>query len=129
MELKKENKTLREELQKYKDLLDGLPDVVQSVNERGLIVYVNKRACEIFGYTKDELLQMMIDDLYAPDLWKDVGSGFQKLIKEGENFNINTAVIAKNGERIEIEVSSRACYDSEGNFSGTRSILRKRDAC
>ncbi len=76
------------------------------------------------GYTEEELLNMMIDDLYAPDLWQDVGKGFQKLVKEGTNFNVKTVVLAKSGERIEVEVSSKACYDDLHNFTGTVSVLR-----
>lgn len=115
---------LREELKRYRDLLDNMPDVIQSVNANGSIVFVNKRATELFGYTKEELLSMMIDDLYAPDFWKDVGMGFQKLIKEGTNFNVKTAVIAKSGERVDVEVNSIAYRDDKNNFVGTISVLR-----
>lgn len=124
-ELMKENARLKKELERYKDLLENLSDVVQSVNADGMIVFTNKKASELFGYTKKELLRMMIDDLYAPDLWKDVGKGFKKLIKEGYLNNIKTAVITKNGERIDVEISSNACYDDDGKFIGTRSVLRK----
>lgn len=64
----KEILKLKEELRKYENLVENMPDAIQSVNADGRIIFANRRATEIFGYTRKELLSMMIDDLYAPDL-------------------------------------------------------------
>ncbi|MGB9301718.1 MAG: diguanylate cyclase, partial [Anaerolineae bacterium] len=44
------------------NILDGL-----TIVEDGAVVYVNDRASEIFGYSRDELMQMQDLDLVAPE--------------------------------------------------------------
>ena len=109
---------------KYRDLVELSPDIIHSVDKDGYILSTNKRATEILGYSKDELIGMHIRQLYAPEEWEKLKIGFKKLKKEGFRSPIESLLLAKNGERIEVEVSSTASYDEKGNFLLSRSILR-----
>ena len=50
----------------YETLLDDFPDIVHSVDENGMIVFTNKKAETLLGYSRDELLSMSVRDIYAP---------------------------------------------------------------
>jgi len=52
--------------QRYRVLFEQANDAILLENEKELIVDVNQRACELFGYTRDELLTMKTSDLQPP---------------------------------------------------------------
>jgi len=105
-------------------LLEWFPDIIQSVDPDGNIVYINRRAEQLLGYTRDELLGMNILALYAPEVAEEVKKGFQKLQKKGTLEGIESIVCTKDGQRIPVEIRSFAVYDSNGTFLRTFSILR-----
>jgi len=108
----------------FEHLLDWFPDIIQSVDNDGFIVYVNRKASEILGFTKEELIGLSIRDLYAPDMLLQVDAGFTKLKKQGTLTVCDSAIMSKSGERIPVEIRSFAVYDDDGGFLRTFSILR-----
>lgn len=50
----------------YETLLDDFPDIVHSVDENGMIVFTNKKAETLLGYSRDELLSMSVHDINNP---------------------------------------------------------------
>ncbi len=108
----------------FEFLLEWFPDIIQSVNSEGNIVYINRRAEELLGYSRDELLGMNILDLYAPEIADAVRKGFKTLQKKGTLEGIESVVVSKAGERIPVEIRSFAVYDDHGAFLRTFSILR-----
>jgi len=108
----------------FEHLLDWFPDIIQSVDNDGYIVYVNRKASEILGYTREEFIGLSIRDVYAPDMLLQVDAGFSKLKKQGTLTVCDSAVMSKSGERIPVEIRSFAVYDDDNNFVRTFSILR-----
>ena len=51
----------------YQALIANAPDGVLLVDARGIIVLANPQACELFGYTEEELLQQSIELLVPED--------------------------------------------------------------
>lgn len=108
----------------FERLLDWFPDIIQSVDTNGNIVYVNRKATEVLGYTRDELLGMHISELYAPEVQEKVRAGFSKLQQQGSLAVCDSTVVDKAGERIPVEIRSFAVYDENSTFLRTFSILR-----
>jgi len=52
--------------ERFRSMADNIHDGL-TITEDGTVVYVNDRACEIFGYSRDELMQMQNLDLVAPE--------------------------------------------------------------
>lgn len=105
-------------------LLDWFPDIIQSVDEEGRIVYANRRASELLGYSREELIGMSIQTLYAPEVLADVQKGFMALQDRGNLAVADSLLCDKEGTRIPVEIRSFSVYDEEGNFVRTFSILR-----
>jgi len=108
----------------FERLLDWFPDIIQSVDADGNIVYANRQASEILGYSRDELLGMNISELYAPEMQEKVKAGFSKLQQQGSLNVCDSTLVAKAGERIPVEIRSFAVYDENSTFLRTFSILR-----
>jgi len=108
----------------FEMLLEWFPDIIQSVDSDGQIIYVNRRASDLLGYTRDELLSMNVRQLYAPEILEKVEKGFAKLKDSGNLSGIESVVCHKDGTRIPVEIRSFAVYDNQGAFVRTFSILR-----
>jgi len=107
----------------FEILLDNFPDVIHSIDDSGNIVYTNRTAETLLGYSRDELLTMNIREIYAEDVLEDVERGFSDLKERGEK-RVESMLKAKDGTRIPVEIRSFSIYDDDGNFLRTFSILR-----
>jgi PAS domain S-box-containing protein len=105
-------------------LLNSLPDIIHSVDKDGKIVFANKRATELLGYTHEELIGFSIFDLYAPELRNKVKKGFKRLRDTGDLKIRESLIITKSGEIIPVEIRSFGVYDENGEFIRTFSMLR-----
>lgn len=56
-------KQSEENNEKHKLLVDCAQDIILYVNEKGKIIDINDSACKIYGYSRDELVQMSIHDI------------------------------------------------------------------
>src|SRR5688572_12060164 len=59
-------KNLRENEEKYQALLEQAPDGILIFDRQGTFIEVNARACEIFGYTCDELVNRNFEEFIPP---------------------------------------------------------------
>ena len=71
----------------------------------GRLIYVNERACEVLGYSREELLSMKIQDInpdFPPERWPD---HWEKLRKR-PIFSAESAHRAKDGHLIPVEITA-----------------------
>ncbi|MCK5706801.1 MAG: PAS domain S-box protein [Candidatus Aureabacteria bacterium] len=90
----------------YRTLFNGISDSIFIHDESGNIFDVNRIACDVLGYTREELLKMNISDINLSDDLKEAIKNFKK-IKGEENIVFETEYISKKGARIPIEMNSR----------------------
>jgi len=107
----------------FEILLDHFPDMIQSVDQQGNIVYVNRTAERLLGYTQQELTGMNIRQLYAEEVLPALEKGFSDLKKTGDK-SVESLLKAKNGTKIPVEIRSFSIYNDNGEFIRTFSILR-----
>ncbi|MEI6972432.1 MAG: ATP-binding protein, partial [bacterium] len=101
----------------------NFPDIIHSVDEKGRIVFTNRKAESLLGYTKQELLCMNIRQIYADEILEKLDKGFDHLKKSGD-FAVESMLKAKDGTRIPVEIRSFSIYADDGQFIKTFSILR-----
>jgi PAS domain S-box-containing protein len=76
------NALLRSE-EKYMSYIENAPDGVFVVDKKGSYVEVNEAACQITGYSKEELLKMTILDFAPEKSFKEGLARFRELNKTG----------------------------------------------
>ncbi|MCX6005035.1 MAG: PAS domain S-box protein [Chloroflexi bacterium] len=101
-----EKKKMQDELSFNAYLLDMVTDAIFLLDMEGNIVYVNEAACEARGYTREELLQMNILDITAPEFKHKVNIRISQFSQRKES-RFNSTHICKNGARIPIEVRGK----------------------
>jgi PAS domain S-box-containing protein len=62
------------------EAVEGAPAAVFVADDRRCFVAVNRYACELLGHTRDELLELRVDDLVPT---RDAEAGFEELRREG----------------------------------------------
>lgn len=107
----------------FRILLDNFPDMIHSVDETGTIVYTNRKAEDLLGYTRDELLSMNVRQIYADEVLEALEKGFTDLKQRGDK-SVESLLKRKDGTVIPVEIRSFSIYDDEGRFIRTFSILR-----
>jgi PAS domain S-box-containing protein len=107
----------------FEILLDNFPDMIHSIDQEGNIVYTNRTAERLLGYTGEELSRMNIRQIYADEILDLVNAGFADLKRKGDK-TVESLLKSKDGTRIPVEIRSFSIYDDHGNFIRTFSILR-----
>lgn len=107
----------------FEILLENFPDIIHSVDDKGMIVFTNKKAETLLGYTREELLAMNIRQIYADEVMAKVEAGFSNLKQKGDQ-TVQSILKAKDGSSIPVEIRSFSIYADDGKFVKTFSILR-----
>ena len=122
-DLKEAEKQLVESEEKYKNLFENATDLIQSVDLKGNIIYVNKSWKKATGYLDNEIKNIfeIIDD----DINKRKKTFIKEVseLKKGENKEITFDFKTKSGKKINVKGNFNIKY-KEGNPFSIRAILR-----
>ncbi len=104
-------------------------DATHWIATDGRFVYVNDAACEMLGYSREELLSMAVWDIDAyrrKEEWLDRGEER----KRRNSYTLETRHIAKDGRAIPVEVSADLLEfgDKEYIFTSVRDITERKEA-
>ena len=80
---KRAEEDLKESEKKYHNYIENAPDGVIVIDETGHYLEVNSAACEITGYSREELLHMTIMEILAEKSPVNGVNHFKKLLEEG----------------------------------------------
>ncbi|VAW39769.1 hypothetical protein MNBD_DELTA04-1187 [hydrothermal vent metagenome] len=119
----KNDLALRESEQRFRTLFENSTDIMQIVATNGHFLHVNPAWLKAFGYNRDEVSNLTIFDLIAPDCQGHCKKTFQQVLAEDKVHQIDTTFIAKDGQRIEIEGSATAIF-KDGNPLYSQCIFR-----
>lgn len=90
------NAALKESQEKYRSYIDHAPDGVFVTNGYGNFVEVNLAACELSGYSKDELLTMSISEILPEGFFNSGVLDFVNFA-ESRTYVADLSVAHKNG--------------------------------
>ncbi|MGH7469351.1 MAG: sensor domain-containing diguanylate cyclase [Longimicrobiales bacterium] len=100
--------------ERYRELFENANDVLYTTDLKGNITSVNNACVTLTGYTHGELLRMNLADLIAPgDLPRARQMLRQKIKQVGGATTYESAVVARDGRQVPIEVSSRLIFEKD----------------
>lgn len=124
---------LKESEKRFRLAFENANDGVCLVEISGKIAKVNKRMCEIFGYSKTELESMTVHEIAYPED-KELSTKFiQKSVKgETDSFVFEKRYLHQNGSVVFGQVSSSVIKNEEGEplyfISHVQDITKKKKA-
>jgi PAS domain S-box-containing protein len=114
---------LRESEERYRELFENARDAMYVHDLNGTYVSINHAAEKLSGYTREEIIGHNFSEFIAIEHIKEVRERFcGKLAQRGET-TYEVDVIAKDGRRVPVEVSSRAIYE-KGVIVGVQGTAR-----
>jgi PAS domain S-box-containing protein len=118
-ERKKAEEVLKESEEKFRTLAEESPNMI-FLNKRGRVVYANRKAQEIMGYTLEEFTSPDFDfiSLIAPEFKGLVRDNFSRHMKGEDVQPYEYALITKTGERIDTIITTKLIH-----FEGAKTIL------
>ena len=112
---------------KYRSIFEKSRDVIYITSREGKFIDINDSAIKLFGYSKEELLNLNVKHLYASELDRE---NFKKAIEQlGEVIDLEVTLKTKSGEKIYCLLNAGMQYgkdNKEGCYQGIIHDITKR---
>ena len=122
-ERRRAEERLRESEESYRDLFDNASDLIQSVDEKGKFVYVNKKWKEVLGYSDEEIKTLSLADILRADQVPHCMDLFKGVVGGETLDSVEVVFVAKGGREIFASGSVNPKM-KDGKFVATRAIFR-----
>ena len=124
-ERKKVETALQASEERFRGMVESLPDPYSEINLEGFITFVNEAFVHETGYSQDELIgkkfSMLLDEKNA----RLAKRGYAEIYKTGRPVkNLELEWISKNGHAVLAEVSVSPISQADGTVIGFQSIYR-----
>ena len=106
----------------YRELVETMNDGFITQDEDGIIIYVNKKMCEMLASTREEIIDHRMADFYD-EAGKTVYQHRMSKRKRRQRGPYNITWIRKDGMKLATIVSPEPKFDEAGNFKGSFSVV------
>ena len=121
-ERKSAEEALRQSEEQYRQLFEQSLDAIYVASRDGRALDFNQAAMTLFGYSREEILQMSITDLYPTP---EERLRFQKAIEStGSVTNFPVQLRRKNGDYLDCLLTSAVIINADGQVVGYQGIIR-----
>jgi PAS domain S-box-containing protein len=104
-ELKRLEADLRRNELRYRTLFEQASDAIMLENELDEIIDANRRAADLLGYTRAELLALHVADLQAPEVRGQAGRVVADELARHNGQPFESIVLRRDGSRVPVEIT------------------------
>ncbi len=122
-ENKRAEEALRASEEKFRSIFDTAPNLITSVNEKGIIVDCNRRILDILGYQKEEIIGQSMAKIIHPDYLSKAEKALQEILTTGFSYNKEYKMVRKDGSSIDVSINSSGLKDQNGRPVRTLCII------
>ncbi len=102
----------------FNQIIQHMSDILFVVDSFGAIDLVNKRACEVLGYTEEELKGKEAIQIFSKKDRFVLGWGLKGLIEEGSLKDKKINLMTKSGKEVEAYLGTRSLRDRDNKLIG-----------
>lgn len=108
--------------QKFRTVFENSAVAITVVDDKERLTSWNKFTENLLGMTAKDLYLKPIRELYPPDEWRKIRS--YDIRKEGMRHHLETVMVKKNGQLLDIDVSISVLKDKAGHVTGAIGVIR-----
>ncbi len=122
--------TLRESEARYRTLFEQANDAIFLETEDDRILDVNRRACELLGYSREQLLTKRVSELQAPEFRRPGNGVIREELAQHGSRPFEGVDLHRSGRRIAVEIANARLTDMGGTviMSIVRDISERKRA-
>ena len=121
-----DRKLAEEAMAWFRKAVDAIDAPFLGTTREGKVLYWNRAAEQMYGYTAEEVLGKSINFLLPDDVERNTESILEELESGNSIADLQTTRIAKSGERISVSVLLSPVFAPDGTFLGGASVTRRR---
>lgn len=118
---KLEEEMIEKEKNKLQKYIDVAGIILKIIDENGKVSLINKRGCEVLGYTEEEILGKKWIDNFIPERLQDKMNDILEKLRSNQKVSyeyFENPVITHSGEERIISWYNTALKDEKGRFQG-----------
>lgn len=121
---------LRQSEEKYRALMDFAGDAIFLTDTKGVLIEANKRAENLSGFTKDELLGVHFSMLYPEEDQGRVNAAFGEVVMSGGGALSDITLLGKDGSKVPVEISGCTIHMAEEVIvhATVRDVSKRKEA-
>ncbi len=113
----RDKEAVEERLRAQAEMLNAAPNLIVIVDPDGRILYANRRASEVHGYSEEEFMRLTLRDLDVPESAALRDERIRQIVDKGEAV-FEVAHYRKDGATVPLEVTARRV-----EWAGRQAIL------
>ncbi|MEM0467076.1 MAG: PAS domain-containing protein [Candidatus Thermoplasmatota archaeon] len=106
----------------YKTIFENSAVAITVTDAQERLIHWNRYAEKLLGLTKEELYLKPIQTLYPPEEWQKIRS--QNIRQKGMQHHLETKILRKNNEPLDIALSLSVLKNKEGTIIGSIGIIK-----
>jgi len=113
---------LGDPIQKYRIIFENSAVAIMLTDENERIVHWNNYTEKLLGMNREELMMRPVKYLYPQEEWKKIRS--ENIRQKGIQYHMETKMIRKDNELIDVDISLSVLKDRIGNVIGSIGIVK-----
>jgi diguanylate cyclase (GGDEF)-like protein/PAS domain S-box-containing protein len=106
---------------RYQEILDNIPDIVYTIDEKGRYSYLNKACAAVTGYSRDEMLGKHFSIVVHPE---DMRANLEFFKQMKSICDVELRLLTKTGQVIYTEIHAKATLNKKGRILRTDAVCR-----
>jgi len=124
--LEKKERELRESEEKYRTLVEDIPDMIYSLNDKGEFISINTTGLNLLGYSKEEIIGAHFSRVVFKEDHDKASKSFKELLdhKKETTRGLELRLQTKKGDIIFAELNTRGRYGEDGRLIRAEGVVR-----
>ncbi len=110
--------------QKYRSLYDNSPDLLRTINSKGIIIDCNQTYANTLNYAREEIIGVSIFEHVAEQSLDSLRDAFKMWKANGRVHSKEIWLKRKDGNIFPTLLSATNLYDTDGNLVGSNTTIR-----
>jgi diguanylate cyclase (GGDEF)-like protein/PAS domain S-box-containing protein len=119
-----ERKKAEEKLRFQARLLDTVGESVIAIDMEGRVLYWNRAAKEMYGWSSEEAMGRRLIEMVIPENFRGRAEDIAAQLREGKEWTGEFVVRRRDGTTFPVEGTNRPVFGEDGDFVGVIGVLR-----